>query len=163
MSEDNFDNRAYTRMADIATTARVGKADLVNAKEVQTFNLTGVTQVESAQGRLLFPGKVERLGFNPEKLMVGIIAGDFTDTEAEEVRVYYPHERQGQLVGKTVLTMKLDDAVSLMRRCAKELQIPESLLKPAVDGYSTGMSLVGDDFKLHERDIAMALSSQLGK
>ena len=96
--------------------------------------------------------------------MAGIIAGDFSDTESGEVKVYYPHERQGRLVGKTVLTMNIDDAVTLMGRCAKELQIPENVLRPAVDGYTTGMSFAGEeDFKLHEKDVAMSLSSKLQK
>jgi hypothetical protein len=165
MVEESAESRAYTRMEGIAASARTGKAELVNATELHTFNLTGLTDIEPYHGRLRFPGKADQFSYNPEKLMAGIIAGDFTATDAEEVKVYYPHERGGQLIGKTVFRMRLTDAAALLRRCAAEMQLPEQVLKPGVDGYSTGISYFGDqdNWKLHEHDIAMAFSLKLSK
>ena len=165
MIEESANNRAYIRMEGIAGSARTGKAELVNATELHRFDLTGLHTIEPYHGRLRFPGKADQFSYNPEKLMAGIIAGDFSDTDAEEVKVYYPHERGGQLIGKTVFMMKLDDAAALLRRCAAEMQLPEQVLKSGVDGYSTGISYFGDqdDWTLHEHDIAMALSLKLSK
>src|SRR3989304_6581576 len=165
MVENNFDSRAYTRMEGIATSARVGKAELVKATELHTYDLAGLTDIESYHGRLRFPGKVDRFSYRPEKLMVGIIAGDFIAAAAEEVMVYSPHERGGQLIGKTVFRMTLTDAAALLRRCAAEMQLPEQVLKPGVAGYSPGITYFGDEhnWTLHEHDIAMALSLKLSK
>ncbi|OGV97602.1 hypothetical protein A2W24_06200 [Microgenomates group bacterium RBG_16_45_19] len=92
--------------------------------------------------------------------MTGIIGGDFITKDV--VTAYYPHIHEGKLTGKTEFTMTLDDAALLMRRAASELKIDPSLLKKAVDGYLTEISFaIPEDWKLHEKDVAMSLAAKL--
>lgn len=160
MTEQDFSNETYERAAQLVSAAWHGKAELVTAANVQSFNLSGIQDISAQQGRIIFPGKVSRFSFSPGKLVVGIAAGDFVDLKAEKVQVYYPHERQGLIIGKTVFIMRLDDAVLLLQRCAQELKITNGELKSAL-GSLLKFAANGKEFRLHDNDIAYAVSTKL--
>lgn len=164
MSEDGFDNEAYNRAADFATQARVGKETFTKAPKLQKFDLSNFSlpEVKVHKRRLIFPKVNPDLGFSLEKLVVALISGDFVKGKKDEVEIYYPHIRQGKVIGKTVFSMKLQDAVNLLIKCAQELSLPSNVLKAAINGYSFGFTYFREeDWQLHERDIAPTLASRL--
>lgn len=162
MIDAGFDDQGDRTMGRISDDARLGKEGLLEAPVRQEFDLTGFSdaEVKVFQGRLQFPDKIKGLVFDPEKLMKGIISGDYVDEKAETVRVYYPHFSGGKLMGRTVFDMKLDDATRLLKKCAQVLGVSDEDLKAGVGSYSTGQSI---RTSVHMSDIAYGLDSRLSK
>lgn len=124
---------------NILWQAHDGKRNLLKARLAQSFDLSGRSRVEVVGGRFVFPDMVPRLGFDPQKLLIGILAGDHTDdatlqTDQFMVKIYYPHISEGELVAKTEFRLTFQDALELLIKCAKQLELPlkslhQSLLK----------------------------------
>ncbi|OGM71672.1 hypothetical protein A3H19_01485 [Candidatus Woesebacteria bacterium RIFCSPLOWO2_12_FULL_39_9] len=67
-----------------------------HAPLVQQFDLlNGMGNIQVVNGRITFPGKIDRLSFDPNKLLMGVLGGTFENKDEETVVISYPHERQG--------------------------------------------------------------------
>ncbi len=165
MSAETDTQRAL--MNELATQARVSKGDLLKVERIQEFDLTGFDKllVFKDASRVAFPGKIALNAFDIKKLLTGLIAGDFVESDRPEITAYYPHIREGQLLAITTFTMTLDDAKRLLVLCAKELGVTSiPAIQAGVRSYSTGISYFREaDWQLHEKDIAESLTIDLEK
>ncbi len=163
--DTGFDTPRFNAAVELINDSWYLKPDLAAAPSLASYNLSGIQAqdiqvVRSVKGtRLQFPHAVpdQRLSFAAEKLFQGICAGDFTDADDQQVQVYYPHEREGKLVGKTVFTMNIDDAKRVAQTSFEALGAPKELFADAIKTRRQN-ALFKDTMKVHEHDIIGALA-----
>jgi hypothetical protein len=180
----------YALIDQIQVAAWDGKESLVKAPTLHTISLHGLTEDGVVQvphiggNRIAIPMMAPGLSFDSMNLLTGILAGDFVPNEEgyvtitfpdvktdpskhiihsdDEVKVYYPHVRDGKLKGKTVIQMSLSEAATLLKKTAAAHEVDINLVKQAVSGMATRFTMYGESqFQLHNNDIGLALSQNI--
>lgn len=163
MHEADYDQTGYQKFQAIADIAKEFRPQISRSQEHQRFDLTDLNTVSSyGHERLVFSGKITTLSFDSTKLLLAIINGEFIEARDQTVELNYPHIRGREILGKTVFTMKLDDAQYLFVRCLDELNIPKKVAPQILRGFSSAKSICNvQEDERHQFDIAEALAAKL--
>lgn len=165
--QDLGKERAQMMVDELQLKAWNGKEALLSANTLNEYHLTDlqpgdVVENERVGGnRIAITGQnLDGLTFDQTGMMVAIFSSDtIKSDQGDEVQLYYPHSRNGDLIGKSIFKMSTVEAANLLKRLAEFQQIDKQDIARGLQGMMTRFSMFGNAFQIHERDAAITISS----
>ncbi|OGE15127.1 hypothetical protein A3F00_01640 [Candidatus Daviesbacteria bacterium RIFCSPHIGHO2_12_FULL_37_11] len=145
---------------EIATAIDLARKPLKETNVLRTYDIQDSIKISIDENqRIVFPESINlaKMSFDPYKLLIGISAGDYDESQNKAI-IFYPHERNNKLNGKSVMRMSVNAAVKLLETCSEYLGIDSKRLFYIFEDYTNRTRIWNDEeMELHGNGLVYTL------